>query len=223
MNKYDKILFSCTDSANKDIENTFAEPVTDGNFIIATDLKVLCKIPAKLTETTYKTDILRFESWDKVTKPEPNLSKKISIDEVRHILDKCPKIERKIERRAGCKDCDGEGFVDYSYKSSSGSCFLEELPCPICKGIGYLITEIALQETVIDENALIKIGYDYFLMGIFIKILDASVLLEKPVELVYQNKTNIGGTKLKIGEVEFLIMPIYRATPLKSAFYEIEI
>jgi hypothetical protein len=60
-------------------------------------------------------------------------------------------------------------------------------------------------------------------MGIFIKILDASVLLEKPVELVYQNKTNIGGTKLKIGEVEFLIMPIYRATPLKSAFYEIEI
>jgi hypothetical protein len=114
MNNYDKILFSCTDSANKDIENTFAEPVTDGNFIIATDLKVLCKIPAKLTETTYKTDILRFESWDKVTKPEPNLSKKISIDEVRHILDKCPKIERKIERRAGCKDCDGEGFVDYS-------------------------------------------------------------------------------------------------------------
>jgi hypothetical protein len=221
MNNYDKILFSCKGNNEG---NRFAELVTDGNFIIATNGKVLCKIPVKLTQITDKANPLNFESWDSVTKLEPNISKKISIYEVLDILEKCPKIEGKVSKHVQCKDCDGEGFVDYSYKSLSGLCFLEELFCPICKEKGYLIEETTTQETIIDEKALIKIGINFFYMGLFSKILEASVLLAEPLELVYQRKQAFYASKFKVGKIEFLIMPVYHEMEIqRGAFYEIEI
>ena len=226
---YDKILNSCTDKRFTE----FSLPVTNGKFAIATNKMIACKIPLNLIETQEcKTDEFLFSSFEMLFKgvylkkgDEPKTI--IQIDEVNRILNVCPRIETQKTNRIYCKECKGDGIVIYKYKSTElpSKTYEEEYNCPVCFGDGYgygMQAEFS-STYIIDEDAIIKFGLNYFTMGVFSKILEASRLLENPVEMVYQSENSLNDNLFKVGEVEFLAMPFfYEKGVSRSTFYEYE-
>lgn len=227
VNFYDKILNSCTDKRFTE----FSLPVTNGKFAIATNKMIACKIPLNLIETQEcKTDESLFSSWDSIF-TEVRLQNgdehktKIQVDEVNRILNVCPRNETQKTNRINCEECKGHGIVFYKYKSTElpSKTYEEQNDCPVCFGNSYSLQEEFSSTYIIDKGAIIKFGLNYFTMGVFSKILEASRLLENPVELVFQKENCVTGNLFKVGEVEFLAMPFfYEKGVSRSTFYEYE-
>jgi hypothetical protein len=172
-----------------------------------------------------------FSSWDSLFKnvylQNGDESKtKIQVDEVNRILNACPETEIDINKsnRVNCEECKGMGTVFFKYVTTSTSKREYELDgdCPICDGSGFHLEKETSTKSQIDKDAIIKFGLNYFTMGVFSKILEASRLLENPVEVVYQSENYLSGDLFKVGEVEFLAMPFaYKKGVSRSVFYEI--
>ena len=228
VNLYDKILNSCTDKRFTE----FSLPITNEKFAIATNKMIMCKVPLNLIEAQEcKTDESLFSTYERFFKnvylqngDEPKT--KIQVDEVNRILNVCPIIEIDINKsnKTNCEECKGMGNVFFKYVTTSTSKREYELDgdCPICDGSGFHLEKETSTKIQIDKEAIIKFGLNYYTMVVFSKILEASRLLENPVEVVFQKENCAIGDLFKVGKIEFLAMPFaYKKGVSRSTFYEI--
>lgn len=139
-----------------------------------------------------------------------NESFNFSLEILNNALAKCPLIDEILieETEEECEECDGEGCVEYEYKSKLKS-FYTEMDCPICDGQGIFTTETKTPtgNKVLDLDKSIQIKQSSFAAKQLSKLAKVAELLnENTITLVYQIAAQQGSI-FKIGQVEILVMP----------------
>jgi hypothetical protein len=104
-----------------------------------------------------------------------------------------------------CEECDGEGYVEWEYKHH-----VAEHECPVCKASGYSSEArlIPNGKKTFPNFAYVTIDGIFFNLNVLITLFKAQEIIGG--EIVSLNKLEKGKAAMfKIGDYEFLIMPIY--------------
>lgn len=111
-----------------------------------------------------------------------------------------------------CKDCSGNGQVEYVFTDYCSTDHKIKHECPTCGGSGCCDVVInAITKEVLDfkkYQLLIKYKEVYFRLSSFKKIVEtANLLNEKEITLIYRQHENGGKHVFKVGNVKILTMP----------------
>ena len=117
-----------------DIRPILSAPYLKNGYVCATESHILIRIKAETLNGEYKeVDGLN------LTLPKSNCNFIISLQDIKTTLANIPQIEE--EKRFGgnvmCKECDGEGEVEWEYRDKRGHYYYDYFECPACKGSGY--------------------------------------------------------------------------------------
>lgn len=120
-----------------DYRDKFKKPFVnekDGGRIWATNGYILLMVDPKLTRCKYTAF-----SQNRLNVGEVNTDRQIKFSEIDKAYMKFKLVE-EVKSETGddieCKDCDGEGEVEYSYHARNGRTYYETHECPICQGTG---------------------------------------------------------------------------------------
>lgn len=133
-----------------------------------------------------------------------------SVKSVSDILLKPDKVDEFTE----CKECEGEGNVEWVYKT-----YYNYFDCPKCYGQG----EVPTGKKVIDPSRRIIIGKSVITFNLIDKILKAADILgSKEISLVHQPKKD-GPSLFRIKDVEIICMPVTDEYDSESVVGKIEL
>ncbi len=135
-----------------------------------------------------------------------NLSFDIAIEDLKKAIYKIPLVDEYIDAESDgeCKECDGDGEVEWEYGSHS-----MHSDCPVCDGDGK-IEETKRNKSgnkIMDNTSFIDINESRYNPMFLKKIIKASEILKtKKITLISQD--NRSGSFFKIGDCELMLMPI---------------
>lgn len=192
---------------NEGYRTNMSSPFRLSDWVYATDGTALMRVPHE--------DCKEWALEQSTTKP-PNVEKvfnqiraladsdifvAIDRDEIsRHaelFLEACREHEK-------CKDCDGDGIVEWTYTDRAGEEHARDEDCPVCDGTG--------SETFPPTPLYVRIGVRVFDVLLVKKLLDVQQLTGEPIRLVNGNNPDQGnlGAAFSVGRVDVLLMPCVR-------------
>lgn len=198
---------------NDDLRPAMMFPSIENGIVYATDAYVAISIPEDELSLKY----IKQEEYPNVHRLISDIenkklsSIKVSVEELAKELAKCRVEADKIEIK--CKECNGDGIVQWEYDDKIGTTHYENYDCPACEGKGHNEKESPfprislLQQEDRDGNLLkIKIGDLYYHpFQLYRLFMVAAMNGYKDIDIHY-NKDNYGSTISYFGNVKVLVM-----------------
>jgi len=207
-------MFTCADK----LRPALAVPNLKDGIVYASDGHVLIAIPEDELSLQYPTN-------EKYPKAENLLNKnvacctkktKVCISDIAKELVKA-RIEVDIDF-INCKDCDGEGVVEWEYRSKSGCNHTREEECPVCQGEGGSDKEhpfARVNLSMVDENdgfrCGIHVGDLYFHPFHLYRLFMVALIHRVDVVEILSNPDEYGAAIVNIGKIKVLTMMMLKS------------
>lgn len=202
-------LFYDSDHFREKIQTPF---LSDG-YVCATETHRLILIKPEICKGEYKPNNMHVQ---KVLTPH-NVDITLTLAKLKKAVERMSTVKemKTIRPAIKCKDCDGDGEVEWSYEDKDGCTHEECYTCPICHGSGN--SSPAVEEPtgrmIPDANASIGIYENIFNACNVIALCDAMELLGiDKVKYVASSITG-GNTFILTDEITVVICPCIADTP----------
>jgi len=189
--------FKCKDS----VAYWLNEPFIAGDRCAASNGYALVSTPLVDGEFENRTEKLKY-----VYPIVHNMSKKISVSELRNTISKVPMVEVLDEEEVECDVCDGTGEVEYEFYHKK--MYYMEGVCPACDGMGVIEKKSTKSSGLkMKDDVFIRIGVSLFYPDRIKEIITAATIMQaREVELVHQREATTPSL-FKIKDVELMVMP----------------
>ncbi len=210
--KREKDFFECFTATENDYGSSFCHHAfyKDG-YVVATDSIILVRVPYNSLKGIYdKVDIpKKLPNF-----PTPNCSLNLPLSVLVDTIKSIPAEEVvPVEGVAAkCDECEGTGFVEWTYEDCEGKEHLENFDCPICNGRGRVKTKkyrrewrcISLNGTIFSVRPLMKLA----------KAMDIAGLHSVKVKNLSQGP--VPALMCLDGGIDVIIMPCPDAKPIRK-------
>lgn len=135
-NKYDNVLRSFT---NGTIE-IFDEPRPFENYFVASDRYIAVRIDKSKCNGEYSEHKRQPTSWNRVFGEPSGTPFVLNVHDLAKAINDIPESETidvtGSPDVAECSECEGSGYVEWTYESKDGEEYSEIHDCPVCQGRG---------------------------------------------------------------------------------------
>lgn len=206
-------MFTCVD----EFRPAFASPNLENGVVYATDAHVLIAIPESEVTLSYPTN----DRYPNVS----NLLKDATVDcteltrvKVADIATELLKARIKVDTSfISCDECEGEGVVDWEYKSKSGYEHTMQEECPVCNGKGgseknHPFARVRLSE-IEDKDGHrrgVYIGDLYFHPFHLYRLFMVALMHHYETIDIYHNPDSYGQTITNFGGIKVLAMMAFK-------------
>lgn len=208
MNKFQQILESLLDPDSVYTKSVHLIERDGESNLLATDRTIMVNIPKHLApEAPFEVPSHKVLSGlINVAAIPVGWRLAYSLKDLEECLSKIP--QERIEQTIECKECEGGGKVQWTYKHHQ-----KILDCPICDGLGGILTGFFHYEYLQDNDTLIRIQNGMFFGKTFkyLKLLCEASNIDK-FYLISTSEPNRGHL-FEVGECWILIMPVMIGDP----------
>lgn len=189
------------------------QPFFQGEFVIATDAHKLICFEKRLLKT------IDFESHEKAPNalaiiPDENFEiLDFKTDFLREKVDELRKISKGkyLILDGKCPDCNGDGWVEYTFEDHKGTDHTTEGDCPTCEtqSVFRRITNIETGKKIDEFREVLKMDESYIDVDQFEKMVKAAEILNIDEIKLTNRKSKTSIHKFIVGECTIVLMPLH--------------
>ena len=152
-------------------------PYIEEEYVCATNSYQIIRINKEYLSAAKEKEYKKNIAEKNIVWPDFKERNKVTIGQIKEVIDRIPIIEyvEKEEIETECPECNGNGYVNWTYTTDNGEEFERRFECPVCDGNGEIIEqrEIKTGKTGPQLDYMIKIKDIYINAKAFITIYEA--------------------------------------------------
>lgn len=197
------------------------KPFPCGDYIAATDTRVLLIIKKDLLQDTFE-EVRNAPDVMKVI-PEINCELLLTHEQISLSLGSLPheKELQEVEPEIECPECDGDGQVEWEYQDRNFNHYTDWADCPCCKGSGIF------RKAVMEPTGRMRVDLGAFIIinGVAVWAYLLELLLDtmdilgiKEVRILSLNNKNACMIRIADG-IDFIFMPTFDLSSATAIFH----